>query len=150
MNPAIQRLNNKICEEYTIEVTCDQSHIIDKYEEGEVEEVSFITGFYNSKRGSTIENIGSNIKEVVEYVLKTYTQFKTFEEYFNDNFNYSDDYFIVRRQVNKDRNEPTIGDVEMWKIGEEDLYAQYTHIKLKVNSALLDVDMIRSLIEGSN
>ena len=149
MNTAIQRLNNKICEEYTIEVTCDQSHIIDKYEEGEVEEVSFVTGFYNSKRESTIENIGSNIKEVVEYVLKTYTQFKTFEEYFNDNFNYSDDYFIVRRQVNKDRNEPTIGDVEMWKIGEEDLYAQYTHIKLKVNSALLDVDMIRSLIEGS-
>ena len=149
MNTAIQRLNNKICEEYTIEVTCDQSHIIDKYEEGEVEEVSFVTGFYNSKRESTIENIGSNIKEVVEYILKTYTQFKTFEEYFNDNFNYSDDYFIVRRQVNKDRNEPTIGDVEMWKIGEEDLYAQYTHIKLKVNSALLDVDMIRSLIEGS-
>ena len=149
MNTAIQRLNEKICEEYTIEVTCDQSHIIDKYEEGEVEEVSFVTGFYNSKRESTIENIGSNIKEVVEYVLKTYTQFKTFEEYFNDNFNYSDDYFIVRRQVNKNRNEPTIGDVEMWKIGEEDLYAQYTHIKLKVNSALLDVDMIRSLIEGS-
>ena len=150
MNSAIQRLNNKICEEYTIEVTCDQSHIIDRYEEGEIEEVSFVTGFYNSKRESTAENIGSNIKEVVEHVLKTYTQFKTFEEYFNDNFNYSDDYFIVRRQVNKDRNEPTIGDVEMWKIGEEDLYAQYTHIKLTVNSALLDVDMIRSLIEGSN
>ena len=150
MNSAIQRLNNKICEEYTIEVTCDQSHIIDRYEEGEIEEVSFVTGFYNSKRESTAENIGSNIKEVVEHVLKTYTQFKTFEEYFNDNFNYSDDYFIVRRQVNKDRNEPTIGDVEMWKIGEEDLYAQYTHIKLTVNSALLDVDMIRSLIEGRN
>ena len=150
MNSAIQRLNNKICEEYTIEVTCDQSHIIDRYEEGEIEEVSFVTGFYNSKRESTAENIGSNIKEVVEHVLKTYTQFKTFEEYFNDNFNYSDDYFIVRRQVNKNRNEPTIGDVEMWKIGEEDLYAQYTHIKLTVNSALLDVDMIRSLIEGRN
>ena len=150
MNSAIQRLNNKICEEYTIEVTCDQSHIIDRYEEGEIEEVSFVTGFYNSKRESTAENIGSNIKEVVEHGLTTYTQFKTFEEYFNDNFNYSDDYFIVRRQVNKNRNEPTIGDVEMWKIGEEDLYAQYTHIKLTVNSALLDVDMIRSLIEGRN
>ena len=149
MNTAIQRLNNKICEEYTIEVTCDQSHIIDRYEEGEVEEVSFVKGFYNSKRESTTENIGHNIKEVVEHVLKSYTQFNTFEEYFNDNFNYSDDYFIVHRQVNKDRNEPTIGDVEMWKIGEEDLYAQYTHIKLYVNSTLLDVDMIRSLIEGS-
>ena len=149
MNTAIQRLNNKICEEYTIEVTCDQSHIIDRYEEGEVEEVSFVKGFYNSKRESTVENIGRNIKEVVEHVLKSYTQFNTFDEYFNDNFNYSDDYFIVHRQVNKDRNEPTIGDVEMWKIGEEDLYSQYTHIKLTVNSTLLDVDMIRSLIEGS-
>ena len=150
MNTAIQRLNDKICEEYTIEVTCDQSHITDRYEEGEVEEVSFVKGFFNSKTESTVENIGHNIKQVVEHVLKTYTQFNTFEEYFNDNFNYSDDYFIVYRQVNKDHNEPTIGDVEMWKIGEEDLYSQYTHIKLKVNSALLDVDMIRSLIEGSN
>ena len=147
MNSVIQRLNEEICSEYTIEITCDQSHIIDKYEEGEVEEVSFVEGFHNSKRESTVENIGSSIKEVVEHALKTYTQFNTFEEYFNDNFNYSDDYFIVRRQVNKDRNEPTIGDVEMWKIGEEDLYAQYTHIKLTVNSALLTVDMIRSLIE---
>ena len=38
MNTAIQRFNKKICEEYTIEVTCDQSHIIDRYEEGELEE----------------------------------------------------------------------------------------------------------------
>jgi len=147
MNPTIQKLNNKICEEYTIEVTCDQSHIIDRYEEGEIEEVSFVTGFYNSKRESTVENIGSNVKEVVEHVLKSYTQFNTFEEYFNDNFNYSDDYFVVHRQVNNDRNTPTGDEIKMWKNGEEDLYSQYTHIKLKVNSALLDVDMIRSLIE---
>ena len=150
MNSAIQRLNETICQEYTIEVSCDQSHIIDRFEEGELEEVSFVENFYNSKRESTVENIGNNIKEVVEYVLKTYTQFQTFEEYVNDNFNYSDDYFIVYRQVNKDRNDPTVGDVEMWKIGEEDLYAQYTHIKLKVNSALLDVEMIKELIEMEN
>ena len=149
MNTAIQRLNSKICEEYTVEVTCDQSHIVDRYEEGELEEVSFVKDFYNSKRESTVENIGSNVKEVVEYVLKSYTQFNTFEEYFNDNFNYSDDFFIVHRQVNSNHNEPTANEVEMWKIGEEDLYAQYTHIKLYVNSTLLDVDMIRSLIEGS-
>ena len=147
MNSAIIRLNEKICEEYTIEVTCDRSHIIDRYEEGEIEEVSFVEGFYSSKRESTVENIGSNIKEVVEYVLKTYTQFKTFEEYFDDNENYSDSEFIVRRQVNEDSNEPTADEVKMWKSGEEDLYAQYTHIKLTVNSTLLDVDMIRSLIE---
>mgnify|MGYP001272370326 FL=1 len=149
MNTAIQRLNEKICEEYTVEIACDQSHIIDRYEEGELEEVSFVKDFYNSKRESTVENIGSNVKEVVEYVLKSYTQFNTFEEYFNDNFNYSDDFFIVHRQVNSNHNEPTANEVEMWKIGEEDLYAQYTHIKLYVNSTLLDVDMIRSLIEGS-
>ena len=148
MNTAIQRLNSKICEEYTIEVTCDRSHIVDTYDQGEEAEVAWKSDFYSSKRESSVENIGSNIKEVVEHALKTYTQFNTFEEYFNDNFNYSDDYFIIRRQVNKDRNEPTIGDVEMWKIGEEDLYAQYTHIKLTVNSALLNVDMIKSLIES--
>ena len=150
MNPAIQRLNEEICSEYTIEISLDQSHIIDRYEEGEVEEVSFITNFHNSKRESTVENIGSNIKEIVNHILKTYTQFDTFEEYFQDNFNYSDDYFIVYRHVNKDCNEPSEAEVELWKKGELDLYAQYTHIKLKVNSALLDVDMIRSLIEGSN
>lgn len=147
MDPVIERLNGKICEEYVIRVTCDRSHIIDRYEEGEIEEVSFVEGFYNSKRESTVENIGSNVKEVVEHVLKTYTQFNTFDHYFNDNENYSDDYFIVRRQVNCDSNEPTTEEVEMWKIGEEDLYAQYTHIKLTINSALLSVDMIRSLIE---
>ena len=150
MNPAIQRLNEEICSEYTIEITCDQSHIIDRYEEGEIEEVSFIKSFHNSKRESTVENIGSNIKEVVEHVLKTYTQFNTFEEYFNDNFNYSDYSFIVHRQVNKDQNEPTKEEIAQWKEGKEDLYSQYTHIKLAVNSALLDVDMIKSLIEGSN
>ena len=147
MDQAIARLNEKICEEYEIRVTCDRSHIIDRYEEGEIEEVSFVEGFYNSKRESTVENIGSNIKEVVEYILKTYTQFNTFEEYFQDNFNYSDDYFIVYRHVNKDFNEPTKAEIELWKTGEIDLYAQYTHVKLKVNSTLLDVDMIRSLIE---
>ena len=148
MNPAIQRLNETICQEYIIEVSCDQSHIIDRYELGEVEEVSFIESFHNSKKESTVENISKNLKETVDYVLKTYTQFNTFEEYFSDNFNYSDDYFIVQRQVNKDQNSPTQEEIEQWKLGEEDLYSQYTHIKLKVNSALLDVDMIRSLIES--
>lgn len=149
MNSAIQRLNETICQEYTIEVTCDQSHIIDRFEEGELEEVSFSESFYKSKRESSVENIGNNIKEVVNYILKTYTQFQTFEEYVNDNFNYSDDYFIVYRQVNKDQSSPTQEEIELWKNGEEDLYSQYTHIKLKVNSTLLDVDMIRSLVEGS-
>ena len=148
MNPTIKRLNEEICSEYTIEMSLDQSHIIDRYEEGEVEEVSFIESFHNSKRESTVENIGSNIKEVVEYALKTYTQFNTFKEYFNDGFNYSDDYFIVYRHVDKDCNEPSEAEVELWKKGELDLYAQYTHIKLKVNSTLLDVDMIRALIES--
>ena len=148
MNTAIQRLNETICQEYTIEISLDQSHIIDRYEEGEVEEVSFITNFHNSKRESTVENIGSNIKEVVEHALKTYAQFNTFEEYFNDNFNYSDDYFIVHRQVNNDRNTPTEDEILKWKSGEEDLYSQYTNIKLCVNSALLNVDMIKSLIES--
>ena len=148
MNPAIQRLNEEICSEYTIEISLDQSHIIDRYEEGEVEEVSFIESFHNSKKESTVENISNSLKETVDYVLKTYTQFNTFEEYFSDNFNYSDDYFIVHRQVNKDQNTPTQEEITQWKLGEEDLYSQYTHIKLKVNSALLDVDMIRSLIES--
>lgn len=147
MNPAIQRLNKEICKEYIIEVSCDQSHIIDRYEEGEVEEVSYVENFYNSKKESTVDNISNRIKEVVNHVLKTYTQFNSFEEYYEDNFNYSDNYFIVHRQVNSEQNEPTIGDVEMWKIGEEDLYSQYTHVKLRVNSVLLDVDMIKSLIE---
>jgi len=147
MVSVIQRLNEIICEEYVIEVTCDQSHIIDIYDKGELEEVSFAESFYSSKKESTVDNIGSDLREVVDYTLKTYTQFNTFEEYFADDLNYSDDYFIVRRQVNKKHSEPTKEEIERWKRGQEKLYAQYTHIKLKVNTALIDVAMIRELIE---
>jgi hypothetical protein len=63
-----------------------------------------------------------------------------------DNFNYSDDYFIVNRQVNKDQEEPSKKEVDLWKIGEEDLYSQYTHIKVKVNKTLIDVNMINDII----
>ena len=147
MNSAIQKLNGVICEEYVIEITCDQSHIIDRYEVGEGEESSFFENFYSSKRESTVDSIGINLKEAVDYVLNSYTQFNNFEEYFADDLNYSDDYFIVRRQVNKEYSEPTKEEVERWKNGEEDLYAQYTHIKIKVNTALIDVAMISELIE---
>ena len=84
---------------------------------------------------------------MVEYVLKTYTQFSSFEEYYEDNWNYDDNYFIIYQHVNEDCNEPSEAEVELWRKGELDLYAQYTHIKIRVNSALLDVSMIRELIE---
>ena len=144
---AIQRLNEKICEEYKIEVNCDRSHILDTYDQGEEEEVNWKSNFYSSSRESTTENIGGNIKEMVEYVLKTYTQFSSFEEYYEDNWNYDDNYFIIYQNVNKDCSEPSETEVELWKKGELDLFAQYTHIKIRVNSALLDVSMIQSLIE---
>jgi predicted small metal-binding protein len=146
MNTIIKKLNEEICKEYTIEVTCDQSHIIDSYEEGELEEVSFIESFHNCNKTSSVDSIGENLKTIVNHVLETHTQFKSFEEYMKDNFNYSDDYFIVNRQVNKDQEEPSKKEVDLWKIGEEDLYSQYTHIKVKVNKTLIDVNMINDII----
>lgn len=146
MNTIIKKLNEEICKEYTIEVTCDQSHIIDSYEEGELEEVSFIESFHNCNKTSSVDSIGENLKTIVNHVLETHTQFNTFEEYMEDNFNYSDDYFIVNRQVNKDQEEPSKKEVDLWKTGEEDLYSQYTHIKVKVNKTLIDVNMINDII----
>ena len=147
MSLAIQKLNERICEEYTIEVQTDRSHILDTYLQGEEEEVNWKPNFYNSSRESTTENIGINIKEVVNYVLKTYTQFSSFEEFYEDSWSYDDESFIVYQHVNENCNEPTKSEVELWKAGEINLYAQYTHIKLRVNSALLDVSLINELIE---
>ena len=147
MNSAIQRLNEEITSEYIIEASCDLSHILDTYDEGEEAEVNYVSDFYKSSRESTVENIGYNLKEIVTYILKTYTQFSSFEEYYQNNFNYSDSEFIVYRHVNRDHNEPTKAEIELWKSGELDLYAQYTRINIRVNSTLLDVDLIKELIK---
>ena len=46
MSPALQRLNNAICEEYTVNISCDRSRVLDVYEEGELDEVYWSSNFY--------------------------------------------------------------------------------------------------------
>ena len=148
MSAAIQELNNKICEEYTVEIRCDRSKIRDVYEEGEVEEVYWTSDFYQRSSTTRPHNLSSNLKEGIENVLRHYTQYSTYEECMSDNFNYSDSNFIVYRHVTGSCNDPTPEEVELWKKGEIDLYAQYTHIKVMINGAIIDLDLIIELIKG--
>jgi len=147
MNPTIQKLNAAICEDYTVSIVCDRSIILDAYEEGELEEVYYTSSFYERSFDTNPDFLSIGLKSAVENVLIHYTQYNNFKEFIEKNFDYSDDEFIAYRHVNKDQNEPTIGDVEMWKIGKEELYAQYTHIKVRVNNRLIGFELIKDLIE---
>ena len=148
MSPAFQRLNKAICEEYTVNISCDRSRVLDVYEEGELDEVYWTSDFYQRSFTTTPPFLISNLKAGIENVLIHYTQYSTFEECANENFNYSDCSFIVYRHVNKQSNDPSNAELELWKSGEIDLYAQYTHIKVRINSVLIEEDLIRELIES--
>lgn len=150
MSSALQELNRRICEEYTVEISCDRSRVRDVYEEGEVEEVYSTSDFYKRSSITRPHNLSSNLKEGIENVLRHYTQYSTYEECMRDNFNYSDSDFVVYRHVNASFNDPTPEEVELWKKGELDLYAQYTHIKVMINNAVIDVDLIIDLIKGES
>lgn len=148
MNSALQELNKKICEEYTVEISCDRSKIRDVYNEGEVEEVYWTSDFYKRSSDTNPDNLSSNLKEGIENVLRHYTQYNTYEECMSNNFNYSDTGFVVYRHVNGKCNDPSEAEVELWKKGKVDLYAQYTNIKVMINGAIIDADLIASLIKG--
>ena len=147
MNTAIQSLNEKICEDYTVSIICDRSRILDLYEEGELEEVFFTEGFYHRSFDTNPHNLSSYLKAAVEHFLIHYTQYRNFEECIDKNFDYSDGEFIIYRHVNSQNNDPSEEDIELWKKGEINLYAQYTRIKVKVNDRLIDFELIKDLIE---
>tara|TARA_B100001989_G_C24148664_1_gene273878 strand:+ start:52 stop:507 length:456 start_codon:yes stop_codon:yes gene_type:complete len=144
----IQRLNKVICKEYTVEISCDRSKILDVYEEGELEEVYFASDFYQRSSTANPQNLSSNLKEGIENVLKHYTQYNTYEEYMKESFHESFCSLVVYRHINSDCNEPSDEELESWKKGDLDLYAQYTHIKVKVNSVRISPDLIVDLIKG--
>ena len=156
MDKVIRELNEVICQEYTITLDCDRELILDRYEEGEMQFVEYIELFtvdklkdnlFNSKRESTRDDLRDDLKEMIEDFLKIYTQYDTLEECMKDNFNYSDCDFIVAQQVNRDYEEPTDGDIELWKIGEKDLFNQYTRIGIKINNRLIDLDLVLALLD---
>ena len=146
MSSAIEDLNKKICEEYTVEISCDRSKILDVYEEGELEEVYFASDFYQRSSTANPQNLSSNLKAGIENVLKHYTQYSTYEEYMKESFHESFCSLVVYRHINSDCNEPSAEELESWKKGEVDLYAQYTHIKVKINSVLIDAELIERLL----
>ena len=149
MNSAIQRLNKEICEDYTVSIVCDRSRMLDLYEEGEVEEVFFTEGFYQRSFDTNPHDLSSYLKATIENVLVHYTQYNNFEECIDKNFdNDCDGEFIVCRHVNEQNDDPSEEDIELWKKGDVNLYAQYTRIKVKVNDKLIDFDLIRDLVRG--
>ena len=148
MESAIERLNKKIVEEYTVEISCDRSKMRDSFEEGELEEVYWTSDFYQRSYVTNPHNLSSNLKEGIENVLRHYTQYNTFEEYMKESFHDKYSSFIIYRHVNEKCNEPSSTEVELWKKGEVNLYAQYTHVKVSVNSMLIDSDLIIDLIKG--
>ena len=149
MNPTIQRLNKEICEDYTVSIVCDRSRMLDLYEEGEVEEVFFTEGFYQRSFDTNPHDLSSYLKATIENVLVHYTQYNNFEECIDKNFdNDCDGEFIVCRHVNEQNDDPSEEDIELWKKGDVNLYAQYTRIKVKVNDRLIDFDLIRDLVRG--
>tara|TARA_B100000900_G_C20160658_1_gene545793 strand:- start:130 stop:585 length:456 start_codon:yes stop_codon:yes gene_type:complete len=150
MNPTIQKLNDTICEDYTVSIVCDRSTILDSYEEGELEEVYHTTSFYERSFDTNPDFLSSGLKAAIENVLKNYSQYDTFEECIKENFSYSDCDFIVLRHVTESFNDPSKEEVELWKKGEINLYNQYTHIKVKVNDRLIDLDLIKALVEMEN
>ena len=148
MESAIKRLNNKICEEYKVEIRCDRSKILDVYEEGEEKEVYWTSDFYQRSSMTRPHNLSSNLKEGVENVLRHYTQYNTFEEYIKEGVDEEASHLVVYRHVNSNCNDPSAEELELWKKGEIDLYAQYTHIKVMINSAIIHPDLIIDLIKG--
>ena len=146
MSSAIEDLNKKICEEYTVEISCDRSKMRDSFEEGELEEVYWTSDFYQRSSVANHHNLNSNLKEEIENVLRHYSQYNTFEEYMKESFHDKYSSFIVSRHVNEKCNEPSSDEIELWKKGELDLYSQYTHVKVKINSVLIDSDLIERLL----
>ena len=156
MNKAICEFNEAICQEYTITLDCDRELILDRYEEGEMQFVEYIELFtvdklkdnlFNCDRESARDDLRDNLKEMIEDFLKIHTQYDTLEACMKDNFNYSDRDFIVLQQVNRDYEEPTDGDIELWKIGEKDLFNQYTRIGIKINNRQIDLDLVLALLD---
>mgnify|MGYP000084729138 FL=1 len=155
MDKVIRELNEVICQEYTITLDCDRELILDRYEEGEMQFVEYIELFtvdklkdnlFNCDRESARDDLRDNLKEMIEDFLKIHTQYDTLEECMKDNFNYSDHDFIVLQQVNRGYEEPTAGDIELWKSGEKDLFSQYTRIGIKINNKQIDLDLILDLL----
>ena len=146
MSSAIEDLNKKICEEYTVEISCDRSKMLDIYNKEESELVYWTSDFYQRSFTTNPHNLVSFLKAGIENVLKHYTQYDTFEECIEKNSNVYDYNLVVFRHVKKDYNEPSTEELELWKKGEVDLYAQYTHIKVKINSVLIDAELIERLL----
>ncbi len=145
---AIQRLNEVICKDYTVSIICDRSKMLDSYEEGEKEQVYWTSGFYHRSFDTNPDNLSSCLKEAIENFLIHYTQYDTFEDCMRENFDESYCDFIVYRHVNKDCNNPSEDEIELWKAKELDLYAQYTDIKVSINSRFIDLKLIIDLIKG--
>ncbi len=147
MNSTIQKLNNAICEDYTVDIICDRSTILDSYEEGELEEVYYTSAFYERSFDTNPDFLSSGLKAAIENVLKNYSKYNSFEEYMKENFDYSDCDFIVLRNVTESYNDPSKEEYELWKKGKLKMYNQYTHIRVKINSRFINLDLIKELVE---
>lgn len=149
-NQAIQNLNDKIANNYDIKIRVSQSLILDSYEEGEIEEVSFIKCLDEQTMQATPENISKQLKDCLSYITEDLVEYGSLEKYFEECFNYSDDAIIMLRFVTEGGRLPTEEEVELWRKGDFQLFNEYSHVNIKVNGVSIGEELTKEILAMEN
>ena len=144
----IQELNNLINQEYAIEINCSKSIILDSYNEGELKENYYNPSSYKENRRSKPDSLKKDLREMLNFITTEIIGYGTLEKYYNECFNYSDDDFIVMKQINGDNKEPSAEEVELWKAEDMCLYNEYTQVSVMINGTKIGFELLSKLIES--
>ena len=149
-NQAIQNLNAKIANNYDIKIRVSQSLILDSYEEGEIEEVTFIKCLDEQTFPATPENISKQLKDCLSYITEDLVEYGSLEKYFNECFNYSDDAIIILRSVTEEGRLPTEEEIELLRKGDFQLFNEYSHVNIKVNGISIGQELTKEILNMEN
>lgn len=144
----IQELNSLINQEYAIKINCSKSIILDSYNEGELNENYYNPSTYKENRRSKPDSLKKDLREMLNFITTEIIGYGTLEKYYNECFNYSDDDFIVMKQINGDNKEPSTEEVELWKAEDMCLYNEYTQISVMINGTKIGLELLSKLIES--
>jgi len=145
-NQAIQNLNDKIANNYHVQIRVNQSLILDSYEEGEIEEVSFIKCLDEQTMQTTSEDISKRLQDCLSYIIEDLIEYGSLEKYFEECFNYSDDAIIILRSVTEGGRLPTEEEIELWRKGDFQLFNEYSHVNIKINGVSIGQDLTKEIL----
>jgi len=144
----INKINNLIEDNYTIEISSYTEVYLDSYEEGELdlrnhwqnEKMTFNT---DSK---TLEaDIQVNIEEYIENVLfATYNKTYVIDSLKNV---IDDNSFWYNNFVDVENTTPDEAQIEEWKKGEIELFTQYIRITTSINGVEIPADIMLEIME---